>query len=175
MNVVQIDKNNFDDEYKASADAIRDFLYMYFEIAGDRRPVGDFDRAELGKVNPFGYLDIKYDYEYQFRSDWEIKFLHQGAAINLLCRLAQAYETDECSGSTFVADFNNEETRKTKEQILKEFSPDLFTILEAFSNGRIVATKRIQIAFHAAFNDSERFFPSLEKVLTDVILTAFDS
>ncbi len=66
MNVVQIDKNNFDDEYKASADAIRDFPYMFFEIAGDRRPVGDFDRAELGEVNPFRYLDIKYDYEYQF-------------------------------------------------------------------------------------------------------------
>ncbi len=74
-----------------------------------------------------------------------------------------------------MPDFNNEVTRKEKAQILKEFAPDLFTILDAFSNGRIVGTQSIQNAFHAEFNDSERFFPSLERVLTDVILAAFDS
>ena len=175
MNVVHISENNFDDEYKASADAIRDFLYMFFEIAGDCRPVGDFDRAELGTVDPFRYLDIEYDYEYQFRSDSEISFLHQAAAVNLLCRLAQAYETDECSGSTFVSDFNNEMTREAKEPFLREHVPDLFRIHQAFRDGRIVNTPSIHNAFNSAFSDSERFYPSLGVVLDDVVLATFES
>lgn len=175
MNVVQISETNFDDEYKASTEAIRDFLYMFFEIAGDCRPIGDFDRAELGNVDPLRYLDIEYDYEYQFRSESEITFLHEAAAVNLLCRLAQIYDADERSGSTFISDFSNELSRKANEKTLIEHVPDLFRIHKAVSDNRIIGTSSIKNAIDAAFGDSHRFHASLQAVLNDVILKSFDS
>ncbi len=174
MNLLRIDQNNVDDEYEESTNAIRDFLYMFFEIAGDCLPVGDFDRAELGEVDPYKYLDIQYEYRYQFRSDAEIAFLHQGAAINLLCRLAQVNDEDQCSRSTLLADFNNEQVRAENEEMLMHAAPDLFKIYDAWSGGRIIATPSIRNSFHLAFSDSARFHASLEAVLNDVILKTFD-
>jgi len=173
MNVINVTDATFPDEYSASTSAIRDFLYMYFEISGDCRPFGDYDRAELGHVDPFQYLDIHYVYKYQFRSDAEITFMHQAAAINLLCRLAQAYDKDECSGSTFMTDFCNLDSRRTNEPLLRESAPDLFRIYEAYSEGRIIDTPNIQEAFQAAFKDRTKFYFALGAVLKEVILKTF--
>ncbi|MCR9115771.1 MAG: hypothetical protein NXI22_02345 [bacterium] len=175
MNIVRINEVNESEEYAHSANAIRDFLYMYFEIASDCRPFGDFDRAELGSVDPFKYLDIDYECHYQFRSSSEVTFLHKAAAVNLLCQIAQCYDTDECSGSTIVADFNDVDVRTSKEQSLKDVAPELFAIFEAFCDGRVVNNPNIHAAFHAAFNDSEAFHQSLKSVLTEVVLTTFNS
>lgn len=175
MNVINVTDATFADEYSASTSAIRDFLHMYFEISGDCRPFGDYDRAELGSVDPFRFLDIHYVYKYQFRSDAEITFMHQAAAINLLCRLAQTYDTDECSGSTVMADFCDLDTRRKNELPLRECAPDLFRIYEAYCEGRIVDTPSIQEAFHAAFKDQTKFYFALGGVLTEVILKTFDN
>lgn len=175
MNIVKVDETNYKDEYKASTEAIRDFLYMYFDISLDCLPTGDFDRAELGNVDPFRFLDIEYIYKYQFRNKAELNFLHQGAAINLLCRLAQVYDLDGYSGSTFISNFLNEQTRIDKEEFLKEHVPELFKIHDAYCQGKIVKTPSIIDAFRAAFHDSERFYTSLERVLTDVIFSTFES
>ena len=119
MRIVRVNEGTYDAEYSASTDAIRDFLYMYFQIAGDCLPAGDFDRAELGSVDPFRYLDVAYEYTYQFRSKQEVAFLHEGAAINLLCHLAQAIDLDECSGSTIVADFRSALARSQEDDALQ--------------------------------------------------------
>ena len=175
MNIVKITETNSEAEYKASEETIREFLYMFFEISGDCRPVGDWDRAEIGTVNPFRFLDIDYEYEYQLRSSSEIKFMHEGAAVNLLCRLASFYDLDECSGSTLMADFNNEASRKEKSDAINANAPDLFKIHEAFASGRIVKTPCIQDAFKAAFSGCEEFYSSLKKVLAEVIFKAFEN
>ncbi len=175
MNLIKVGEDNVRDEYDESTNAIRDFLYMFFEIAGDCRPVGDFDRAELGNVDPYKFLDIRYEYEYLFRTDSDIVFLHQGAAINLLCRVAKVYDMGECSGSAWMTYFNDEQMRVEKERELREHAPDLYKIHDAWSRGRIIGTPCIQNSFHLAFKDSERFWPSLEVVLNDVILKTFDT
>ena len=126
---------------------------MYFQIAGDCLPAGDFDRAELGSVDPFRYLDVAYEYTYQFRSKQEVAFLHEGAAINLLCHLAQAIDLDECSGSTIVADFRSALARSQEDDALQAQAPDLHAIYKAYRNSRTILTPAIQQALQAAFLD----------------------
>ena len=60
MRRVTIDDSSYRHEFEASASAIRDFLYTYFEISGDCLPIGDWDRAELGSVDPTCYIDVEF-------------------------------------------------------------------------------------------------------------------
>lgn len=108
MPVITVDESNSNLEFFASKSAISDFLYMYFNIAGDCLPTGDWDRAELGAVDPFRYIDIDYDCKYQIRSNAEIRFMREAAAVNLLCRLARIHAEDEEQCSTVVQDFRQE-------------------------------------------------------------------
>lgn len=174
MNVVVIDESNCDREYQESTSAIKDFLYMLFEIAGDRLPLGDWDRADLGAVDPFRYLDIAYEDEYQFRSVPELDFLHRAAALNLLCRLAEIEDEDECSGSTWMADFQNPLVRAEKETSIREHHPVMFRILEAFESGRIVSIPVIQQAFTAALYGNGDFLQALANVTSEIVVRPFD-
>jgi hypothetical protein len=135
---LHINEINFTIEYKESEDAIKDFLYMTFEIAGDCLPTGDWNRAELGRVDPFRYLDIAYECAYQFRNPSELAFLHRSAALNLLCRLAQIEDEDDCSGSTWMDDFRNPHVHLEKEMLIRRYHPELFKIKQAFERGRVV-------------------------------------
>lgn len=72
-------------------------------------------------------------------------------------------------------DFNTSAMRNSKDSVLRQHSPDLFRIHEAFLSGRIVATESVQAAFVAAFSNNYKYFlGSLQRVLNDVIITAFD-
>ena len=182
VNIVHVSEQSFEDEYSASTNAMRDFLYMYFEISGDCRPTGDFDRAELGAVDPFRYLDIDYRSTFQFRSGTEIQFLHQASAVNLLCQLAQVFDHDECSGSTLMTDFISIECRNGQTNHhsgdslrahLRDSIPEVFRIRDAVGAGRIIDTPSITNAFTAAFTSAELFHQSLGVVLSDVILVSF--
>lgn len=148
MNVCRIDESNYGREYEESTNAIKDFLYMAFEIAGDCQPIGDWTRAELGTVDPFRYLDIVYEYKYQFRSDAEVDFLHRFAALNLLCRLA-VHDEDG--------------TRH---------HPDLVRIREAFESGRVVSLPVLDRAFRAGLDGTEAFIPTLELVQVEIVRRA---
>ncbi len=52
MPVIKVDESNADLEFEASKEAIRDFLYTYFDVAGDCLPTGDWERAERGRHPP---------------------------------------------------------------------------------------------------------------------------
>lgn len=175
MNVVHVDESNFDRLYAESTSAIQDFLYMLFEIAGDCRPIGDWDRAELGEVDPFKYLDISYEYEYQFRSGSELTFLHRSAALNLICRLANIVDEDETSGSTWMEDFRRRDSLPDGEGLLRKYHPELFLISEAFEAGRVVGHPTIQRAFRAALYGGDDFFLTLRLLVPDVVLRTFDT
>jgi hypothetical protein len=176
MRLVTIDDANYEEEYRATADAIRDFLYMYFEISGDCLPVGDWDRAELGSVDPFRYLDVAFEYEYLFRPEHEIAFLHEGAAVNLLCRLAQAVDTDECSGSRVVSEFGAGLASGQDDASLRKLSPELHAIYQAHAGGRVVDLLPIQAALSAGFTGNpQAFYSVLETVRTQVIIPVFAS
>ncbi len=149
MNVCRIDKSNYEREYEESTNAVKDFLYMAFEIAGDCQPVGDWTRAELGTVDPFRYLDIAYEYEYQFRSEGEIHFLHRFAALNLLCRLA-VHDEDG--------------TRH---------DPNLVRIRDAFESGRVVSLPVLDRAFRAGLYGTEDFVPALKLVNAEIVQRTF--
>jgi hypothetical protein len=171
---VRIDESNYASEYQESEDAIKDFLYMAFEIAGDCLPTGDWDRAELGRVDPFRYLDIAYEYQYLFRSSSELDFLHRSAALNLLCRLARIEDNDECSGSTWMADFRTPHVRLEKEALIRRYHPELFQIQDAFEGGRVVGIPIIQRAFKAALYATEELYPVLRLVTESIVLRTFD-
>ena len=171
---VRIDESNYASEYQESVDAVKDFLYMAFEIVSDCLPTGDWDRAELGKVDPFRYLDIAYEYEYLFRSPEDLAFLHRSAALNLLCRLAKIDDDDECSGSTWMVDFRTPHLRLENEALIRRYHPELFQIEEAFEGGRIVQVPIIQRAFRAALYGSEELYPVLRLVTEKIVLRTFD-
>jgi hypothetical protein len=149
VNVCRIDESNYKREYEESTDAIKDFLYMAFEIAGDCQPIGDWTRAELGTVDPFRYLDVAYEYEYQFRSEQEVQFLHRSAALNLLCRLA-VHDEDG-----------------TRHQ------PELVRIREAFESGRVVSLPVLDRAFRAGLDGTEDFVPALKLVNAEIVRRTF--
>jgi hypothetical protein len=174
MRLVTIDDANYEEEYRATAGAIRDFLYTYFEIVGDCLPAGDWDRAELGSVDPFRYLDVTFEYAYLFRPEHEIAFLHEGAAVNLLCRLAQAVDADECSGSRVVPDFSAGLASGQDDASLRKLSPELHAIHQAYAGGRVVDRLPIQTALRAGFaGNPHAFYSALESVRTEVILPVF--
>ncbi|MDP9194734.1 MAG: hypothetical protein M3P06_23810 [Acidobacteriota bacterium] len=174
MRILRIDESSFHREYEESRCAIKDFLYMLFEICGDCQPFGDWDRAEVGTVDPYKYLDIAYEYEYQFRSVQEIDFLHRSAALNLLCRLARVDDEDQCSGSTWMTDFRSPDVRAAKEALTRTYHPELFQILEAFESGRIVDIPVIHRAFRAALYGTEDLYPTLGLITAEIVLRTFD-
>ncbi len=175
MRLVTIDDANYEEEYRATADAIRDFLYTYFEIVGDCFPAGDWDRAELGSVDPFRYLDVAFEYDYLFRPEHEIAFLHEGAAVNLLCRLAQAVDADECSGSRVVPEFGAALASGQDDAALRKLSPELHAIHQAHAAGRVIDLPSIQAALRAGFTGTpQAFYSALESVRTQVITPVFE-
>ncbi len=172
MNIIKITENNSDFEYNESSKALKDILLMYFEISSDCLPIGDFSRAEYGNVDPYKYLDIEYEYKYQFRSNHELKILHEGVAIKLLCILANIVDEDECSGSTVLSDFNSN-IHADNEIIQKKFQV-ITVIHEAWNQGRIIKTPSIHHSFNIAFNDEQKFYNSLESVRKEVIMNVFE-
>jgi hypothetical protein len=175
MNVVHVNETNFDQLYAESRCAIKDFLYMLFEISGDCLPCGDWDRAELGEVDPFRYLDIAYEFKYQFRSESELTFLRRAAALNLLCRLARIADEDLTTGSTWMADFRGRSKQQALEAAIREHHPELLTIVKAFEAGRVVPDSAIQRAFKAALYGTDDFWITLRSVTADVVLRTFGS
>ncbi|GEM_PF-5712326 len=170
MPTINITAENADTEYAASKEAIRDILYMYFEIAGDCRPIGDWDRADLGRFAPYRYLDIEYEADYCIRSSSEVEFLQQGSAVKLLCQLACVYDQDMCSGATFMRDFCDPDMRERRSDELRECHPELFRIHSAFSGGRVLKNPLLHDAFFAAFHKEGDFYQSLRKVLEEIII-----
>lgn len=158
MRRVTIDDSTYSREYEASAAAIRDFLYTYFEISGDCLPLGDWDRAELGSVDPFLYLDVQFVPQDGFRGPGELVFLREGAAVNLLCRVADALCVDECSGSTRVAGFCSAVASGADDEALRALSPDLLAIYRAYADGRVANAPSIQAAFAAWLSGDVRAF-----------------
>jgi len=84
-------------------------------------------------------------------------------------------DEDECTGSTWMADFRNRQEQPTKEAALREYHPELFRILEAFEAGRVVSHPAIQRAFKAALYGSEDFHLALASVTFEVVLRTFDA
>ncbi len=175
MNLVRVDESNYDRLHAEWVSATKDFLYMLFDIAGDCQPFGDWDRAELGAVDPFQYLDIAYDGDCPFWSGPTLHFLHRSAALNLLCRLASIGLEDECSGSTWMADFRSRRSQPAIEALIREYHPELFRILEAFEAGRVVPHPVIQRAFRAALYGSDDFLDALRSVTSEIVLRTFDA
>lgn len=174
MRRVTIDDTNCAREHAASAAAIRDFLYTFFDISVDCLPIGDWDRAALGEVDPFLYLDVEFVCQYSLRTPAEVEFLHVGAAVNLLCRVAVAFDGDEASGSTVVAAFCSAVASGADDEVLRVVSPELQAIYRAFASGRVPRATAIQSAFRAWLTgDARAFYQTLGIVRAEVIEPAF--
>jgi hypothetical protein len=174
VNIIRVDLSNFDRLFAESTAAIKDFLYMRFEIAGNGMPFGDWDGAELGDVDPYAYLDVAYEFAYQFRSEAELRFLRMSAALNLLCQLARIVDADETSGSTFMEDFRNRAARPEREVMIRTYHPELYRVSEAFESGRVIAHPAIHRAFRAALYGADDLHEALQAVTRDVVMRTFD-
>ncbi|WP_339742262.1 hypothetical protein [uncultured Rubinisphaera sp.] len=172
--IVKVDESNFDFEYSNALSVIKEFLYLYFEISEDCLPLGDWCRSDRVAFDVFQYLDIEYTYQYQFLSLGQLRVIHQGAAIYLLCQLAEVFEDDEGRESSKIANFCSAEYRKTHEATLIKIIPDIYKIHGAFQLGRIVKTPCIQEAFEFAFTpNASAFWSSLQQIREEVISKTF--
>lgn len=171
--VVEVTDETFDSLYAESAAALRDILYLYLEIASDCLPWGDFDRADRGTFDPYRFLAITYRHRYQFRSESDLRLLHEGSAISLIAHLAEIAFLDECSESTFVEDFAR--GRITYEHpAAHDTLVELARIHHAYVTGRIVDHPLIRSAFDTAFTDPESFLDRLPPLVADVIVPTFE-
>lgn len=172
--IVKIDESNFDYEYSNALIAIKAFLYMYFDISDDCLPLGDWCRTDRIEFDVFRYLDIEYTYQYQFLSLGQLRVIHHGAAIYLLCQIAEVLEDDEGRENSIRAAFYSIEFRKTHENSLRKTIPIIFKILEAYQQGRIVKTPCIQEAYKFAFSPNiSAFWSSLQQIREEVICKTF--
>ena len=75
-------------KYLKAIDAIKDILYMYRELIGYNGLFDDFG-VEDGVFDPTTYIDISpQDVEL---GDDDIKLLHEGSAIKIICSVLQAW------------------------------------------------------------------------------------
>lgn len=170
---IAITEDNFDDEYKLVEAALQDFLLMYFEIGADCLPYGDFSRAPLGEVDPFRFLDISYTSPaYGFIDERSLRMLHQGAAVNLLCRLADFHENAMGSfdGHGYSSAFKAMLSGDTEWEQWRNKALDLLKIYDAFVEVRIIDIPAIRGAFSLAFSDPGAFLAeALPEVYAEVI------
>ena len=170
---VHVTEATADAEWRASAAALRDILYTYLDLCADCLPTGDWSRAERGTTDPFRYLDIHYAGTVAIRTPAEERLLHEGAAVQLLCRLADAAETDEASGSRTVEAVAEAVARGASSGEIAAVSPELARIARAWRRGRIVPEPSIQRAFEAAFTPGEHVHDHLRAVREQVVVPAF--
>ena len=169
-NPVKITEANSAREIELSTIALKNILYLYYEISSDCLPIGDWDRADADYFDPYRYLDIEYESNFIIRDEAELALLHEGSAVFLLCRLAQFYDLDESTGSLTMLDFCKTKQREIEERHLRTIAPELFRIHSVFESGNIVKNEYIQNAFLVAFTGNyELFIEAIKKVRIHVI------
>lgn len=170
---VHVPDGDPDGEFEASRAALRDILYAYLDICGDCLPAGDWTRAERGATDPFRYLDIRYRSAWLFRTGAELRVLHHGAAVLLLCRLAELDEDDDGAGVRAGEAFAEAAMRSAPDDVLAAISAARLPIYQAWRAGRVTDEPTIQAAFRAAFSPGLDLYGALQAVRERVILPTF--
>jgi hypothetical protein len=90
------------DNYPQAVAALRDVLYMYYDLITS---YGGFGHSiDTGTFDPFFYMDCYVNEPKGYTFGIDIDLIHKGAAVALLCRLSDYWDDyDEAPGGEFAA------------------------------------------------------------------------
>jgi len=130
------------ENYQQADNAIRDILYMFFDMARSYRGFGH--NIETGSFNPFDFLDSQIVAPPGQSFSIDQALLHGGAGISMLCTLSNAWD---------------------EEQMHSEASTWIKSAKESLVLGRANHLPEIQLTLVLGFGpDEEKFRKQLEVV-----------
>ena len=134
-----------EENYLAAIDAVRDILYMYYDLASD----GFIHSIETGKFDPIFFVDC---FEYKDKSFViDVNLLHEGSAVAILCRLSDYWdEIGEVPEDNFA-----------------------FEVKRMLTKGRLDHLPLAEKAIKLAFEDEEKFRDLLKDVYKEYVLGFF--
>lgn len=136
-----------EENYLVAIDAIRDVLYMYYDLASD----GFIHNIETGKFDPIFFADCYLFEPKGISFGIDVKLLHEGSAVAILCRLSDYW--DEIG--TIPED---------------NFA---FEVKRMLTKGRLDHLPLAEQTIKLAFEDEEKFRDLLKDVYKEYVLEFF--
>lgn len=134
-----------EENYPVAIDAVRDILYMYYDLASD----GFIHNIETGKFDPIFFADC---FEYKDKSFViDVNLLHEGAAVAILCRLSDYWDENGVIPEDNFA----------------------FEVKRMLTKGRLDHLPLAEQAIKLAFEDEEKFRDSLKDVYKEYVFEFF--
>ncbi|RCU48726.1 hypothetical protein DU002_13090 [Corallincola holothuriorum] len=164
-----------EENHKEAENALKDVLYMFVDAIVQS---GDFSELELGKFDPFSFLEVEGSSgKTIFLTGGECDLLMKGAAVALLSLIADVYFDDECHA---VSEKDKAENGimpsfiTSKGQLkLPEHYGYLIEIYDVYKSKKFIMDPYIEKAFDAAFSNEIEFYSAMREVLENVIKTCF--
>ena len=138
-----------EDNFETAIAAIRDILYMYYDLVEGYEGFGHSIRT--GSFNPIFFADC-YLYERAgIGLGIDVSILHEGAAVAIICKLSDYWD-------------------ENKEMIEDDFVLQVKRIL---SEGRLDHLPLAEQAIKIAFEDEDKFRDLLDEVYKSYVLQRF--